>query len=78
MKGSWKALVYLVLAFEIPFLTVLGVFVGQQVDAMLGMPGSNIFVGIGIAAGLYGCWATFKRLRDFVEQRDADDREENE
>jgi len=77
MKGGWKALVYLVLAFEIPFLTVVGFFVGRQVDAMFGMPDANIFAGIGIIAGLYGCWMTFKRFRDFVEQRDADDDRED-
>ncbi len=73
MRGSWKALVYLVLAFEIPFLTVVGFFVGRQVDAAFGMPDANIFAGIGIVAGLYGCWVTFKRFRDFVEQKDAGD-----
>ncbi len=73
MRGQWKALVYLVLAFEIPFLTVVGFFVGRQIDALFGMPDANIFAGIGVIAGLYGCWVTFTRFRDFVEQKDDGD-----
>jgi len=70
MKGGWKALVYLVFAFEIPFLTIVGFFVGKQIDAVLGMPDANIFAGLGVLAGLYACWLTFRKLRDFVDQKD--------
>ncbi|HOW51340.1 MAG TPA: hypothetical protein PLV42_04760 [bacterium] len=67
MKGNWKALVYLVLAFEIPFLTLLGYFVGKQIDAALGIADANVTAGIGIIAGLYLCWVTLGKLREFVD-----------
>lgn len=68
MQGNWRALFYLVLAFEIPLLTVLGYFVGSQIDAMLGIDDTHVTAGVGIMAGLYLCWETFTRLRRFVEQ----------
>lgn len=68
MKGNWKALVYLVLAFEIPFLTLLGYFVGKQIDAALGIADANVAAGIGIIAGLYLCWVTLGKLREFVDR----------
>lgn len=67
MKGNWRALVYLVLAFEIPLLTLLGYFVGKQIDAALGIPDTNAVAGLGIVAGLYLCWVTLGNLRDFVD-----------
>ncbi len=68
MKGNWKALAYLVLAFEIPLLTVLGYFVGKQIDAALGIPDANVTVGVGIGAALYLCWVTLGKIREFVEK----------
>ncbi|HSA33532.1 MAG TPA: hypothetical protein P5077_07395 [bacterium] len=68
MQGNWRALFYLVLAFEIPLLTVLGYFVGSQIDAMLGIADTHVVAGVGIVAGLYLCWVTFSRLRQFVEK----------
>lgn len=78
MRGNWKGLAYLGLAFEIPLLTVLGYFVGAQLDAALGLPGTNIIAGVGIVAGLYLCWLTFRKIQQFVDDPGTDREEDRE